>query len=54
MSRVPSGMVHPVLLLSMLALSPRLALAAEAITGQEAHAIGVNAYLYFYSPAPWT
>jgi len=50
MSRVPRRMVHPVLLLSVLALSPRPALAAEPISEQEAHAIGVNAYLYFYSP----
>jgi hypothetical protein len=40
-----------VLLLGALTLvHPMAALAGESITEQEAHAIGVDAYLYFYSP----
>ena len=32
----------------LMAGSPPAARAAEAITAEEAHAIGVDAYLYFY------
>src|SRR5262249_22605812 len=50
MNKVSSGMPCNALLLGVLTLILPTAVAADAITEREAHAIGVDTDIYFYSP----